>query len=79
MMTSQVYPRLRGERQLFPEIPRRVEHRANDAGANGEVAEAFTGLALSVTFRAKAPVLAEMTAFLRQHAGRRTLARFDIR
>ena len=42
-MTSQVYPRLRGERQLFPEIPRRIEHRANDAGANGEVAEAFTG------------------------------------
>lgn len=38
-----------------------------------------TLLALSVTFRAKAPVLAEMTAFLRQHAGRRTLARFDIR
>ncbi len=38
-----------------------------------------TLLALSVTFRSKAPILAEMTAFLRQHAERRTLARVHMR
>ena len=34
---------------------------------------ADTLLALSITFRSKAPVLAEMSAFLRQHAGARRL------
>ena len=40
---------------------------------------ADTLLALSVTFRAKAPELAEMSAFLRQHVGERRMTRVDLR
>ena len=40
---------------------------------------ADTLLALSVTFRSKAPELAEMTAFLRQHADRRRVTAVEIR
>jgi len=40
---------------------------------------ADTLLALSVTFRSKAPALAEMTAFLRQHAGDRRMTSVTLR
>ena len=40
---------------------------------------ADTLLALSVTFRAKAPELAEMSAFLRQHVGDRRMTRVTFR